>query len=245
MKLDLPQLTAELSSPVFYETKPRTTLALVAGGRPPQTDWLQQTTGHCTALWAIDRGIDSCQQAQLLPARLIGDADSASSGSWQWAERQGVPVDKFAPAKDLTDLQLSLELSRQDFPNSLLIVTGVFGGRLDHAMSLLFTLAHDRRPCCLADEKELLLILRSGEKADITINAPWHEDLSAVSLLPLTAKCEGLSITGVRWPLDEAELTQQLPYAVSNELLSTTKKISVSLTDGVVGVYMLFGTMTA
>ena len=245
MKLDLPQLTAELSSPIFCDRKDRPILSLVAGGRPPQTDWLKQTAAHNTALWAIDRGLDSCHRAQLLPTRLIGDADSASSESWQWAERHGVPVDKFAPAKDLTDFQLALDISRQSFPDSFLLVSGAFGGRLDHAMSLLFTLAHDGRPCCLADEREVLLILRSGDKADITINDKSQGDLTAVSLLPLTAKCDGLSINGVRWPLEGATLTQQLPYAISNEMLSSAKKISVSLTDGVVGVYMLFGTMTA
>lgn len=242
MKLILPQLTAELSPAVSCDGS---ILIMAAGGRPPQTKWLQQTVTGTGTLWAIDRGVDACHQSGLLPHRLIGDADSADGDSWHWAEQQGVPIDRYAPAKDLTDFQLALELSRRDFEQSVLIVTGAFGGRLDHAFSLLYSLVGDGRSGCLADEQEILLLLRGGESAEITLRAEAADSLSALSLLPLAPICRGLSLSGVRWPLEDTVLTQQLPYAVSNELLPQTKKISVSLADGVVGIYFVFGSLTA
>lgn len=246
MKLNLPQLTADLSLRSAVEDLP---LLLVAGGRPPKKEWLKKLTekNNNAPVWAIDRGVESCQQSGILPCRLLGDADSARSDSWQWAEQQGVPVDRFPPAKDLTDFQLALRLSRADYGSRFLLTTGAFGGRLDHAFSLLHSLTGDGRPGCLADHQEVLLILRGGEAAKVSLSKTGG-NVTALSLLPLSPVCSGVSIDGVRWPLTKAELTQALPYAVSNELLRSSKaakKISVSLTDGVLGIYLLFGSLSA
>ncbi|MBQ5759813.1 MAG: thiamine diphosphokinase [Schwartzia sp.] len=242
MKLKLPQLTAELS---LLTSCTDGILVLAAGGRPPHSSWLQQTVSDTSALWAVDRGIDACRLAGLVPHRLIGDADSATGESWQWAEQHDVPIDRYAPAKDLTDFQLALELSRSDFFHCFILAVGAFGGRLDHALSLLYSLVGDGRPGCMADQQEVLLLIRGGESAEIMLHEEAAEELSAVSLLPLSSACTGVSLSGVRWPLENAEITQKLPYAVSNELLPGTKKISVSLTDGVMGFYMMFGKLEA
>lgn len=241
MKLKLPQLTAALSLRTVIDSLP---LVLVAGGRPPKPDWLQKLAedNDDPLVWAIDRGIDSCHQTGIIPRRLLGDADSARSASWKWAERQGVPIDRFPAAKDLTDFQLALQLSRTDYENRFLLATGSFGGRLDHAFSLLHSLTGDGRPGCLADDQEVMIILRGGETAGIALRET-ADKVTALSLLPLSPSCSGVSIDRVRWPLERAELTRSLPYAVSNELLPEAKKISVSLTDGVLGIYLLFGSL--
>ncbi|MGM9539373.1 hypothetical protein [Anaerovibrio sp.] len=44
---------------------------------------------------------------------------------------------------------------------------------------------------------------------------------------------------GVLWPLDNAALHQNLPYAVSNELIADN--VCISLTSGILAVYMLEG----
>ncbi len=243
MKLKLPQLIATLSLGTGIDSLP---LVLVAGGRPPKPDWLRKLAenNNDTPFWAIDRGIDSCRQAGIIPRRPLGDADSARSTSWKWAEQQEVPIDRFPAAKNLTDFQLALQLSQTDYGNRFLLATGAFGGRLDHAFSLLHSLTGDGRPGCLADHQEVVIILRGGEAAGIAFRETDNK-VAALSLLPLSPNCSGVSVSGVRWPLEKAALTQKLPYAVSNELLQEAKKISVSLTDGVLGIYLLFGSLKA
>lgn len=243
MKLKLPQLIATLSLGPGIDILP---LVLVAGGRPPKPDWLRKLAenNNDTPIWAIDRGVDSCHQAGIIPRRLLGDADSARSASWKWAERQGVPIDRFPAAKNLTDFQLALQLSQAEYGNRFLLTTGSFGGRLDHAFSLLHSLTGDGRPGCLADDQEVMIILRGGETARIALRETDNK-VTALSLLPLSQNCSGVSIDQVRWPLEKAALTRNLPYAVSNELLPEAKKFSVSLTDGVLGIYLLFGSLEA
>lgn len=230
-RFHLPQLTAVSSSPAV----PETTGLLVSGGRPPEPHWLQEAANG-RRLIAVDHGLDACQRAGLRPACLIGDGDSATPAAWQQAQDTGTPIYAFPPEKDDTDTQLALTIAHeQGMPAALL--TGVFGGRFDHACSTIFSCAAAPLRCVLADECEALFYLKDGE--DITITC--HACPTAISLLPLTPLAEGVTITGVHWPLQDATLPQLLPRAVSNVLEPPQDTFHVSLQKGILGVYLVWG----
>ena len=85
----------------------------------------------------------------------------------------------------------------------------------------------------VTDEQEVLFPLTSGNELTIM---PERRPL-ALSLLPITAVCSGVNITNVRWPLQNAELNQAFPNAVSNRIKGEAP-VRVSLSDGILGVYM-------
>lgn len=223
-EITLPEFHAAYSSPL-----PREELLLAGGGRAPSGSWLRQAAMG-RELWAIDRGVNCCCHAGLIPAKLIGDGDSATAQAWQWAEQSSVPIVKFPIKKDYTDTQLALEMavSEQKFA----ILTGAMGGRFDHAYSTVFSFGHSNLQGCIADEQEAVFFLRGQEQLSIS----FRRHAKAISLLPLTAVASGVTIQGVYWPLQEAELVQGLPYAISNEALA--EKISVSLSEGILAVYI-------
>ena len=224
--LDLPQITFS-----FHQPLPKHEYLLVAGGRSPKDSWLKASAAGRT-LWCIDHGIDCCYAARLLPEHLFGDGDSASPEAWHWAESQDVPIEKYQPEKDFTDTQLALQYASHD-PDAMIVLTGCFGKRFDHFYSTLFSCAYSRMPVCLADELEVLFPLPGGNAMTVSpVSAPL-----AVSLLPLTSTCEGVCIDNVRWPLQDAELKQSFPNAVSN-VPATGKPITVSLSSGILGVYL-------
>ena len=227
----LPQLTAS-----FTSARPQTEVLLVAGGRAPAAAWLQKAS--CARdIWCADSGIDACRRAAAVPVHLVGDGDSASSEGWQWGMQLGIPVDRFSPKKDLTDTQLALQKISETYQSATVILTGVWGGRFDHAFSNIFSLAGARQLGlygCAADEKEILLLLTGPDAVAIeTATRP-----TAISLLPLSGECQGVSIHGVYWPLEEVALTKSLPYAISNELTPTGKNFQVSVQAGCLGVYL-------
>ncbi len=204
-------------------------LLLAGGGRAPAADWLCQAA-RGRQLWCIDRGIDCCHRAGIVPLRLIGDGDSATAEAWQWAAANRVPIEKFPVQKDYTDTQLALDMAAAE--QKYVVLTGAMGGRFDHAYSTIFSFGHSRLHGCIADEQEAVFFLRGNEKISMT----FQKHAKAISLLPLTAKASGVTIQGVYWPLQEAELTQGLPYAVSNE--ATEEKISIALSCGILVVYI-------
>ena len=204
---------------------------VVAGGRQPEVSWLQAAAAG-KKVYCADRGIEVCLAAGVTVAELYGDGDSGSAGAYVDASAQGTLVYRFPPAKDDTDLQLVL----QNLPRHNLLCTGVWGGRFDHLYSNIFSLfsykLKQQVQVCLADEKEILIILNAGEQVELEL----QQQAVALSLLPLT-NTTVVSMSKVRWPLEQETLTMLHPYAISN---IPQKKCSCSCTEGAVGLYLSF-----
>lgn len=231
--IKFPQVAVKLAAPL--NELPR---VLVTGGRPPATEWLRQVarTVRHGEVWAADHGVDACRAAGVLPDRLLGDGDSAGLDSWSWAEAAGVPTERFPVAKDLTDTQLAIEgMALMGTP--YVIVSGAFGGRFDHAYSTIYSAAHASVPCALIDEQEAIFFVRSGE--GITI-APTARP-KAISLLPITEDCRGVTTANLRWELTGAILKSSFPNAVSNELLPEATEFSIAVEFGTLAVYLYWG----
>lgn len=226
--IELPQVD------ITYDTcLPAKKIMLIGGGRPPQSDWLQKSA-FSYELWAVDHGLDACMDSTLIPTQLIGDADSADKNNWQRAKRSGICIEEYSPLKNLTDTQLALQKAAALPQEVFLLMTGFFGGRLDHAFSTLFSCANLGLKGCLADEKEVLCWLTDAEH----LRLQTKKKPKAISLLPLSSICLGVDIKNVYWPLTNAELKQELPFAISNELAPGKDHFSVSLTSGLLGVYI-------
>ena len=182
-------------------------------------------------LWAADHGLDSCYRSRLVPSYFLGDGDSVSSEARAWAESLHIPMDFFPKDKDYTDTQLALLKAQEEKQGSLLL-SGVFGNRFDHAYNTLFTCAFSPLQCILADHAEALFYLHGGEEIALTCK----EIPTAVSLIPFSARCQGVSCRGLHWELNDTLLLQGVPNATSNRLADGESTFSVSLGRGTLGV---------
>lgn len=220
----LPQLSVKLS-----QQWPDKELLLCGGGRSPELKWLKMAA-KTRPLWCIDHGIDCCRRANLIPARLIGDGDSADNASWQWAAHHNVPIAKFPPEKDYTDTQLALHMAAKE--KAGIILTGAFGGRLDHLYSTAFTIANSPVQTIITDEQETLLFISGGESVEMNLSY----QPKALSLLSFSQECTGVNISNVKWPLANVVLKQSFPYSVSNEVQENP--VTVSVDKGILGIYI-------
>lgn len=231
--LELPQLIARFS----YEL-PENQIILISGGNQPDIQWLKSISKNKN-IFCADHGIDICKKADIIPLQLIGDGDSASLSSWQWAVKNKVTITKVPTKKDVTDTQLALQIIDDKYLSSTVILTGAWGGRFDHAFSSIFSfngMLKENFRGCIADEKEVLFFLHNKEY--LTLN--FKQTPKAISLLPLCGTCSGVSINGVYWPLDQVMLNNNLPYAVSNEINNKENTIWISQEQGILGVYLYF-----
>lgn len=217
---------------IFYPTSAQEIL-FVSGGRIPSREFfLEVANGR--KIFCIDKGIELCRACNIIPQVLIGDFDSAESSAVDWARAKNIPVEQYPVDKDLTDTQLALKRATEIFGEHVAILTGAFGGRFDHLYSTIFTCAAANQKIFLADEREIIFYLRGGESAEVK----FFQTPLAVSLLPITSTCAGVTIKNVRWELDGATLTQNFPYAVSNRVASD--KISVGVEIGTLAIYFCF-----
>ena len=208
-------------------------ILFVSGGRPPSREFFLSVAGD-RKIFAVDKGVEVCRACAVVPNFLIGDFDSANPSAVEWAREKNIPTEKFPADKDLTDTQLALNRAAEIFGEYVALVTGAFGGRVDHLYNNVFTCAALDRKIFLADEREIIFYVKGGE--DVAIK--FFREPLAVSLLPMTATCAGVSTKNLHWELDAATLTQNFPNATSNR--ADDEKIFLSVGRGTLAVYFCF-----
>ena len=225
--ISLPNIRLDFSKKIFREE-----YLLVAGGRAPSSAWLQAAAVGRT-LYCIDHGADACRSASLTPSLYIGDGDSTSADTRDWIEKSDVETKRFPVEKDKTDTQLALDLL-QEKNEAFIVLAGGFGGRFDHAFSLLYAFAGTNLHGCIADDHEFLLFLRDEDAVTLQL----AEKPKSISLLPLSSVCTDVTIDGVYWPLNGAALRQNEPYAISNRLSSHDNCVTVKNGNGTLALYL-------
>ncbi|MDR3279033.1 MAG: thiamine diphosphokinase [Synergistaceae bacterium] len=218
------------------------------GGRPPDVSWMCDfVSRNSPRVWAVDRGVASCRAADVAPGELVGDRDSSTPDDWQWALSRGAHERLYDRDKDRTDFQLALSLFGDELKNGthggtepVLILSGCFGGALDHLVSVLDTIAlYENALCrCMIDETEGVFFIYPGREATVNFSRPPE----AVSLISMTDSCDGVGVSGVKWPLDGVRLERKTQWAVSNEMTQTKDGLSakVRCRDGILAFYWRF-----
>ena len=189
-------------------------LILTGGPLPLELDPLPKAD----LVIAADEGIDNAQQLGIRVDLLVGDFDSASEGSEAFAGSvQRHPVDK-----DETDLELALAAALEAGMQSVTVV-GTMAGRVDHALGNLLLLTADRWQALRIDariDSARVWVVRDRAAVD---GAP--DDL--VSLMAVGGPANGVSTSGLAWPLDGALLESGPGLGLSNRMTGPTAELSV------------------
>lgn len=218
---------------------PADDILLVSGGRAPNYEWLMASSVG-REVWSVDSGADHCRKASVIPSLAIGDFDSISMESLDWLKSNRVTMRTYSSDKDLTDLQLSLELCGRERESRSTILTGCWGGRFDHAWSTVNSVV--KANMCggkirfLGDSQELLVFIGGGEELRISAEGAFPLP-EVISLMSFSDNCTGVYIEGVRWPLGGVVLDRLYPYSISNRPLRSDVKVRIG--GGWLGVYLL------
>ncbi|MBQ3442207.1 MAG: thiamine diphosphokinase [Selenomonadaceae bacterium] len=208
-------------------------ILFVSGGRPPSRQFFLSMAGGRKII-CVDKGIELCKACGVVPNFLIGDFDSANQSAIGWARAKGVHVESYPADKDFTDTQLALSRAAELFGEHTAILTGAFGGRVDHLYSTIHTCAALNRAIVLADEREIIFYVKGGESVDVK----FFSKPLAVSLLPMTSTCEGVTTKNLHWELDGATLAKDFPNATSNRI--EHDEIFISIDSGTLAIYLCF-----
>ena len=183
-----------------------------------------------------DSGLDHAVAAGLRPSVLVGDLDSNSASGRMWAYARGVDIDEHPMDKDATDTEIAIAHA-VGIPavRHLLVIGGVDEGgerRIDHQLATILSLGH-RSLAGLGSVQAVLgetrySMLHAGRRSVLDL-----EPGQLFSLLALHGPCSGVTVSGARWPLDDASFTGTEARGVSNEGSDHTE---VSVTSGVLTV---------
>ncbi len=167
-----------------------------------------------------DSGLKHLKHLLVTPSLIVGDFDSHENPHLD-VETIVLPCEK-----DDTDTVFAVkEAIKRGFEDFLLI--GVVGARLDHTLGnvsiLLYLDSLGKKGRIIDDYSEM----------EIVANQPAYisNEYAYFSLLNISGCAKGITIRDAKYPLEDAEITCEYQYGVSNEVLPG-KTAMVSVRDG-------------
>ncbi len=165
-----------------------------------------------------DSGLKHMTALGVTPSLIVGDFDSHENPCLD-VETIVLPCEK-----DDTDTVFAVkEALKRGFDDFLLI--GVVGARLDHTLgniSILLMLDSLRKSARIIDNYSEIEIVSSKP-------AYIDDSFAYFSLLNISGTAKGITVTGAKYPLDNAEITCEYQYGISNEVIpNKTAKVLVN-----------------
>ncbi len=185
------------------------------------------TRGEEDYVIAVDGGLSYCGILGVEPDKLIGDFDSVSEKEREAVStlQEQVPglVMQLPAEKDDTDmlaaLKYGLELGYTDFR----IYAGT-GGRFDHTLAniqCLLYLKNHGATGYLVDGTGMMLVIQNEA-------VHFRKELEGyLSLFSLGKEAKGVTIRGMKYPLESYTLTNDYPIGISNEFIGEESTIEV------------------
>ena len=197
--------------------------AIISGGDFSPLDGIDEADFFI----ACDRGFEHAQRGGIKPDLLLGDFDSYSGALPEDTEILRLPVEK-----DDTDTMSAIRHALLLGYDRIRIYCAL-GGRLDHLY---------------ANIQSAAFAVRRGARVEITGNDAHiymlsHGSISlpqsggcSLSVFAVTDDCRGVSITGTKYELHSAVITNSFPIGVSNEWAGSEAVVSVD--DGILAVML-------
>lgn len=165
---------------------------------------------------AADGGYITLEKHGIEPDITIGDFDSCDIVP-------GGEILRLNPVKDITDTARAVQYGREHGYSRFIIYGGI-GGRIAHTIAniqLMSSMAKSGESCVLVGDNERMTVIHNSE-------IEFSEDSSGyVSVFSLDEKSVGVNESGLKYTLDDYEMTSDYPIGVSNEFIGENARISV------------------
>ena len=159
------------------------------------------------------------------PDLIVGDFDSIAPGILETLQQKHqTKIERHSSIKDETDTELAMRLA-MSLGADYIEIYGATGTRMDHVLGniQLLKMALDQWVHChIIDENNRISMIR--ESATIRKDQQYGE---YVSLIPFTSCVKGLTLRGMKYPLNRYTLTCGLARGVSNEIVDAVAEIEL------------------
>lgn len=198
---------------------------IIGNGNIANTRIIQNILKPDDVILCCDGGSKYLFEEGIIPHYIIGDLDSSIPQIIQFFETKDVIFKKFNRKKDETDMELCIDFAIS-LGTSQIIILGGIGTRLDHTLTninLLIKAENSNVKATIIDDNNEINIISSsiqinGKKGDL------------ISLIPISTTVNGISTSGLEYPLTNATMTIGKSLGVSNVLEDI--KANISIKDG-------------
>ncbi len=202
---------------------------IMANGDYGDIEWYMSQPTEFDQVILVDGGANMARRMGIKADMVVGDMDSIDEVTHTHAVMEGTRLITVPSEKDDTDTQLAFKLAIDEGASEV-VVWGGIGTRIDHSLSNLFSaVAMIERGIKVRFESPDAVIHLVDDRLALS-----GKSGDTVSLISLGAEAHGVSITGFKYPLNQAVLEGRWQYAISNVMLEDEGR--VELTKGVLAV---------
>ena len=187
------------------------------------TEWLKKNEYDC--MIAADSGMNFLHRNGLVPDIIAGDFDSVEIESLQhFQDLNNVQVIKLNPMKDDTDTEFVIREAIRRGATEI-IVLGATGTRLDHVLAnvnLLGIGLEENVSIELVDAHNRIRMIDDSLEIEKS-----NQFGSFISILPVKGDAKGVTLKGMKYPLQDADIACFSSLGISNEIVEDVARISV------------------
>ena len=187
---------------------------IIGAGECPSLDFGKE---NGDLIIAADGGYNHLLSADIKPDILIGDFDSLKK----------LPdiknIIRLNPVKDITDTHAAVNVGIEKGYGNF-VIYGALGGRTDHSLANIQLVASLSQKDINAEIRDGKTVITALSNSSISFKSSLR---GYISVFSHTEKCEGVYLKGLKYPLDNAVLTNSFPLGVSNEFIGTESEILI------------------
>jgi len=152
--------------------------------------------------------------------RWVGDGDSLGEEALARLETSGVPIERANSDKDESDTELAVRAALREGAGGIVIVGGLGGRRIDHALANIGLLAMPEladRGAVILDGRSRLTLIQAPDAAGRAVDRPLPGRTGdVVSLLPVGPGVDGVTTRGLEYALVNEPLPVGAARGLSN-----------------------------
>ena len=194
-------------------------IMILLDGEARLEPWISEIANQAYVI-AADGGIRHADLLGVRPDEWIGDFDSTNA---EMLERYGdIPQSEYSADKIKSDGELAIEKALTLNPEQITLLGALGGDRTDHNLfnilgALRFSHQNPKTKFVLVGDRQTAMPLLPGTPLEIPSN--YGTTLSIVPFSDLG----GLTLTGVRWPLDAVQIALGSTHTLSNVIVSEAR----------------------
>lgn len=176
---------------------------------------------------AVDKGLESLDKLHMAPDYILGDFDSINKSVLEKYKDKNIKIKKLNPEKDFTDTHVAISLAIE-LDSTEITLIGAIGTRIDHTLANIHILKE------ALDKNIRAIIINENNQIELInnkITIAKNDKFKYISIIPLTSKVTGITITGMKYPLNNYTLTAGESIGVSNEQID--EKAMIQIKEGI------------
>lgn len=186
-------------------------------------DWMKKNIYDC--IIAADSGMNFLHRNRIVPDIIAGDFDSVNDDSLdEFSSLSDVEMLRLNPIKDDTDTEFVIREAIRRGATEITLL-GATGTRLDHVLANVYLLGiglEEGVQIQIVDTHNRIRMIQ-----DSLVVAKEEQFGEFVSVLPVKGDATGVTLEGMKYPLQDADINCFSSLGISNEIVEEKVKISV------------------